>query len=86
MNEVTKAIEKKKAKLVVIASDVEPLELVVWLPALCRKMTVPFCVLRNKSLLGRLTHHKTCAAVALCDTMNEDKNDIDKLCKIFNSN
>ena len=46
LNHVTTLIEQKKAKLVVIAHDVDPIELVVWLPALCRKMEVPFCILK----------------------------------------
>ena len=40
LNNVTKLVEKKKAKLVLIADDVDPLELVMWLPALCHKMGV----------------------------------------------
>merc|ERR1712070_464209 len=37
VNHVTKLVEQKKAQLVVIANDVDPIELVVWLPALCGK-------------------------------------------------
>merc|ERR1719367_2384266 len=37
LNHVTTLIENKQAKLVVIAHDVDPIELVVWMPALCRK-------------------------------------------------
>merc|ERR1719197_2020584 len=37
LNHVTTLVENKEAKLVVIAHDVDPIELVVWLPALCRK-------------------------------------------------
>ena len=42
-NDVTTLVDKKKAKLVVIAIDVE---LVMFLPALCicRKMGVPYCI------------------------------------------
>lgn len=29
-----------------IAHDVDPIELVVWLPALCRKMNVPYCIVK----------------------------------------
>ena len=36
----------------VIAHDVDPIELVVWLPALCRKMEVPYCIVKGKSRLG----------------------------------
>ncbi len=32
----------------VIAHDVNPIELVVWLPALCRKMGIPYCIMKGK--------------------------------------
>jgi len=65
LNHVTALIENKKAQLVVIAHDVDPLELVVWLPALCRKMDVPYCIVKGKSRLGALVHKKTAAAVCI---------------------
>jgi hypothetical protein len=37
-------VENKKAQLVVIAHDVDPIELVVFLPALCRKMGVLYFI------------------------------------------
>ena len=46
LKHVTTLIEQKKAKLVLIANNVEPLELVIWLPALCRKMGVPFAIIK----------------------------------------
>merc|ERR1712156_1392099 len=46
LNHVTTLIEENKAKLVVIAHDVDPLEIVVHLPSLCRKKGVPFCFIR----------------------------------------
>merc|ERR1712057_129544 len=36
INHVTTLVEEKKAKLVVIAHDVDPVEIIVWLPALCK--------------------------------------------------
>lgn len=48
LKHVTKLIEDKKASLVVIAHDVTPIELVVWLPALCRKMGIPYCIMKGK--------------------------------------
>merc|ERR1719162_1255659 len=54
LNHVTTLIEKKKAKLVVIANDVSPIELVVWMPALCRKMDVPYCIVKSKYKLGSM--------------------------------
>ena len=41
LDRVTALIEAKKAALVIIAHDVDPIELVIFLPALCRKMGVP---------------------------------------------
>merc|ERR1712203_820427 len=46
LNHVTSLIENKHAKLVAIAHDVEPIEMVCWLPALCRKEDVPYCIVK----------------------------------------
>jgi large subunit ribosomal protein L7Ae len=46
LKHITTLVEQKKAALVCIAHDVNPIELVVWLPALCRKMDVPFCIVK----------------------------------------
>ncbi len=72
LKHVTTLIEEKKAKLVVIAHDVDPIELVVWLPALCRKLEIPFVIVKGKSRLGTLTHQKNCAVVALTSVNKED--------------
>jgi len=50
---------QSKAQLVVIAHDVDPIELVVWLPALCRKMEVPYCIVKGKARLGSVLTHPT---------------------------
>jgi ribosomal protein L7Ae-like RNA K-turn-binding protein len=55
LNHVVGLVESKKAKFVVIADDVEPIELVVFLPALCRKMGVPYVIVKGKSRLGLVT-------------------------------
>ncbi|XP_015431080.1 PREDICTED: 60S ribosomal protein L7a [Dufourea novaeangliae] len=64
-NKVTSLVEQKRAQLVVIAHDVDPIELVLFLPALCRKMGVPYCIVKGKARLGRLVRRKTCSTVAL---------------------
>jgi len=79
LNHVTHLIETKKAKLVVIAHDVDPIELVVWLPALCRKMDVPFCVIKGKSRLGHLVHKKTASVIAVTDVKKEDSAKLDSI-------
>merc|ERR1719263_466724 len=72
INHVTQLVEERKAKLVVIAHDVDPIELVVWLPALCRKMDIPYCIVKGKARLGHLVRQKNCTAVALTDVRKED--------------
>merc|ERR1719231_1376657 len=79
LNHITQLIESKKAKLVVIAHDVDPVELVVWLPALCRKMDVPYCIVKGKARLGRLVHKKTATALALTEVNKEDVHKLDQL-------
>lgn len=71
LNHVTKLVEEKKAKLVVIASNVDPIELVIWLPQLCRKMDVPYCFVKSKAVLGQLVHQKTATAIAVVDVRKE---------------
>lgn len=85
LNHVTSLIETKKAKMVVIAHDVNPVELVVFLPALCRKMDIPYCIVKGKSRLGQLVHKKNAAVVALTQVNKEDKNKMDTLCTAFRS-
>jgi len=85
LNHVTHLIENKQAKLVVIANDVDPIELVMWLPALCRKQEVPFCFVKGKARLGKLVHKKTATCVALTEVRKEDAADLDNLSKNFKS-
>ncbi|MEM5794398.1 MAG: 50S ribosomal protein L7Ae [Candidatus Aenigmatarchaeota archaeon] len=52
-NETTKAVEKGLAKLVVIAEDVEPEEIVMHLPSLCEEKGIPYVYVPSKQELGR---------------------------------
>ena len=51
-NEVTKAIERGTAKLVVYATDVEPKEIVQHLPILCEEKKILCKEVDNKQKLG----------------------------------
>lgn len=73
LKHITTLVEEKKAKLVLIANDVDPIELVLWLPALCRKMQVPFMIVKDKARLGALVHMKTAAALALTNVDKADE-------------
>ncbi len=83
LNHVTELVEQGKAKLVVIAHDVDPIEMVVFLPALCRKKGIPYAFIRGKARLGKLVHQKTATCVAITDTKKEDYQDLENLTKNF---
>jgi len=51
-NETTKAVERGKAKLVVIAEDVDPPEVVAHLPLLCEERKIPYVFVPSKEKLG----------------------------------
>ncbi|KAB0341592.1 hypothetical protein FD754_018518 [Muntiacus muntjak] len=90
VNTVTTLVENKKAQLVVIAHDVDPIELVVFLPALCRKMGVPYCIIKGKAWLVPswpfLVHTKTCTTVAFTQVNSEDKSALAKLVEAIRTN
>lgn len=90
LNHITGLIEQKKAKLVVVAHDVDPIELVVWLPALCRKMDVPYMIVKGKARLGSVVHKKTATALAVTNVSKEDQAKLAELANVardgFNKN
>jgi large subunit ribosomal protein L7Ae len=51
-NEVTKAIERGTAKLVVYASDVEPKEIIQHIPLLCKEKNIPCHEVDSRQKLG----------------------------------
>ena len=51
-NETTKAVERGQAKLVVIAEDVDPPEVVAHLPLLCEERKIPYIFVPSKKKLG----------------------------------
>ncbi len=52
VNEVTKAVEKGLAKLVVVAKDVSPAEITMHLPLLCKEKEVKLVEVPSKEELG----------------------------------
>merc|ERR1711879_550104 len=81
LNHVTNLVQRKKAEAVLIAHDVEPLELVVWLPTLCYKMGVPFIIVKGKAALGQLINMKTATCVALTKVSKMDNAELETLCE-----
>jgi large subunit ribosomal protein L7Ae len=52
-NEATKSIERGKAKLVLIAEDVQPPEIVAHLPLLCEERKATFVYVPKKAGIGQ---------------------------------
>merc|ERR1711983_64210 len=86
VNTVTTLVEKKKAQLVVISNDVDPIELVMFLPALCRKMGVPYCIVKNKARLGRVCRRKTTSCLAITNVESNDRSSLSKLVESVKTN
>ncbi|ORZ05006.1 putative ribosomal protein L7a.e.B, cytosolic [Lobosporangium transversale] len=86
INHITALVEAKKASLVVIADDVDPIELVLWLPALCRKMGIPYVIVKGKARLGTVVHKKTATALAFTEVRAEDKSELSSLISAIKSN
>jgi large subunit ribosomal protein L7Ae len=67
-NEATKAIERGTSKLVIIAEDVEPPEVVAHLPIICEEQGAAYVFVPSKQELGKaLGIDVTSAAAAILD-------------------
>ena len=82
LNHVTYLIEQKRAKLVLVAADVDPIETVVFLPLLCKTMDIPYAIVSSKARLGSLVGKKTTTCVALTD-FKDNTAELENYCKIF---
>jgi large subunit ribosomal protein L7Ae len=63
-NETTKAVERAQAKLVVIAEDVDPPEVVAHLPLICDERKIPYVFVPSKQKIGSATGIDVPAAAA----------------------
>jgi large subunit ribosomal protein L7Ae len=74
-NEATKAIERGKAKLVLIAENVQPPEVVAHLPLLCDERKAPYVYVPEKQRIGEALGIGVGSAAAAI----EEAGDADKL-------
>merc|ERR1712100_539956 len=86
INHVTTLIEDKKAQLVVIAHDVDPIEIIVWLPALCKARGIPYCIVKSKARLGAVVGKKTATCLAITDVKGENKSDLASVITLAEAN
>ena len=67
-NEVTKVVERGNAAIVIMASDVEPPEILAHMPALCDERNVPYVYVPSKTELGSaIGLDKPTASIAIVD-------------------
>merc|ERR1711990_1200695 len=86
LNHVTTLIEEKKAQLVIIAHDVDPIEVIVWLPSLCKVRGIPYCIVKSKARLGAVVGKKTATCLAITDVKAESKKDLENVVSMAMAN
>lgn len=81
VNEVTKAVERSQAKLVLIAKDVNPKEIVMHLPILCKEKGIPYSFVETRKELGEKAGLEvSTSSVAIIDA-GDAKNELNGLIK-----
>ena len=78
-NETTKAVERGQAKLVIIAEDVNPPEIVMHLPPLCEEKGVPYVYVPSKEQLGKAAGINVAAASAAIIDPGEAKDLLEEI-------
>ena len=68
INEVTKMVERNTAKLVLIAQDISPAEIVMHVPVICKEKNIPFSYVSTREELGKISGiGAKASAVAIVD-------------------
>jgi|TARA_B100001971_G_C18122246_1_gene500090 large subunit ribosomal protein L7Ae len=84
-NEVTKTVERGVAKLVVIAQDTQPEEVIMHIPALCQEKSIPCVPVPTKTELGAAAGLQLgCASVAVTEE-GDSKKFITEIAKLTGS-
>ena len=84
-NEVTKSSERAEAKLVVMAEDVDPAEILVRVPMLCEEKRIPYLYVPKKQRLGQVAGlSKSAASVAVVEP-GEGKKLLEELAASFST-
>uniref|UniRef100_A0A7C2ZLR4 Large ribosomal subunit protein eL8 n=1 Tax=Ignisphaera aggregans TaxID=334771 RepID=A0A7C2ZLR4_9CREN len=78
-NEVTKGVERGLCKLVLIAEDVDPPEIVAHLPLLCEEKKIPYLYVPSKKRLGEAAGIEVAAASVCIVETGEAKAEVEEL-------
>lgn len=81
VNETTKAVERGIAKLVVIAEDVTPPEVVMHLPVLCKEKKVPYISVPSKQELGKSVGIEVSSAAVAIQEPGKGKKELEDIIK-----
>ncbi|MCS7132276.1 MAG: 50S ribosomal protein L7Ae [Nitrososphaeria archaeon] len=81
VNEVIKSIERGQAKFVVIAMDVDPPEIVAFLPVLCDERKVPYVFISSKKELGNAAGLQVNASSVSITDPGDAKDFLDEIVK-----
>ncbi len=74
VNETTKNVERQRAKLVVLAGDVDPPQVVFHLPIICDEKNVPYVYVDTKDDLGKAAELSVgCSAIAVVNVPKEQE-------------
>lgn len=80
-NEVTKAIERRTAALIVMAEDIQPEEILAHIPLLCEEKSVAYTYVSNKRELGAASGlYVPTSSIAILDP-GKGKALVDKIAK-----
>lgn len=78
-NETTKAVERGVAKLVLIAEDVDPPQVVAHIPILCEERKIPYLYVPSKLELGKSVGLDVGSAAASITDPGEAKDTLKEL-------
>src|SRR3990172_8427866 len=78
-NEVTKAIERGTAKLVIMAEDVDPPEVDAHIPILCEERKIPYVFVPSRAQMGPALGIQVPAAAACIIDSGEAQSLIDQV-------
>lgn len=84
VNETTKAVEREKAKFVVIAGDVTPKEITMHIPMLCDEKNIVYATVPSKDELGKSAGIKVMTSAVAVVEEGEAKDLINKIVSKIN--
>lgn len=84
-NEATKHVERGQAKLIVMAEDVTPEEILAHMPLLCEEKNIPYTYVPSKQELGSAAGLKVPTGAVAVLNLEKEKEIIDNIVKKIDS-